>query len=79
LTELIRFHEKARNHFLLHNLPKYQKKKARVSHLFFETNLEKNILTPDNKLFSAKNKEKKKRKKILQSYTPCLDSQSVKK
>jgi len=46
-------------HFLLQNLPKYQKKKARMSHLFFETNLEKNILTPDKKLFSAK-KEKEK-------------------
>jgi len=35
-------------------LPKYQKKKARVSHLFFETNVERNILTPDNKLFCKK-------------------------
>jgi len=58
-------------------LPKYQKKKARVSYLFFETNLEKNSLTPDNKRFSAK-KRKKKNKKLLQSYTPCLESQSVK-
>jgi len=65
-------------------LPKYQKKKARASHLFFETNLGKNILTPNNKLFSAKEERKqiiiknKKKKKLLQSYTPCLHSQSVK-
>jgi len=31
--------------------------------LFCETNLEKNILTPDNKLFSAKEERKKTRKK----------------
>jgi len=58
-------------------LRKYQKKKARLSHLFFEKNLEKNILTPENKLFSAKEKKKKK-KKLLQSYTPCLNNKSVK-
>jgi len=46
-----------------------------MSHLFFETNLGKNILTPNNKLFPQK---KKKKKKLLQSYTPCLHSQSVK-
>jgi len=59
-------------------LAKYEKKKAWVSHLFFETNLEKNILTPDYKLFFAKIKKKKKKKKLLQSYTSCLHSQSVK-
>jgi len=51
--------------------------------LFFETNLEKNILTPYNKLFcpkeERKNKQKKQTKKLLQSYTPCLNSQSVKR
>jgi len=31
--------------------------------LIFETNLEKNILTPDSKLFPQKKKEKKKEKK----------------
>jgi len=44
-------------------LPKYQKKKARLLHLFLEANLEKNILTPDNKLFSPKQERKKERKK----------------
>jgi len=44
-------------------LPKYLKKKARVSHLFIEANLEKNILTPDNKPFSAKQNRKKRKKK----------------
>jgi len=65
LTELIRFHEKARIHFLLQNLQKYQKKKAWVSHLFFETNLEKIFLTPDNKLFSQKKKEEKESQKTF--------------
>jgi len=60
LTELIRFHKKVRKYFLLQTLPKYQKKKARFLHLFFETNLEKNILNPDNKLFSAKKTKKQK-------------------
>jgi len=48
--------------------------------LFFETNLEKNIWTPYNKLFWPKEERKKnkKTKKLLQSYTPCLNSQSVK-
>jgi len=56
--------------------------------LFFETNLGKNILTPDYpsgvklsscKTFFRKTKKKKKRKKkLLQSYTPCLNSLSVK-
>jgi len=55
-------------------LPKYQKRMP-VCPFFFETNLEKNILTPDNKLFSAKQEEKKNN---LQSYTLCLNSQSVK-
>jgi len=36
---------------------------ARVANLFFEINREKNILTPDNKLFSAKKEEKKHQKK----------------
>jgi len=82
LTELIRFHEKARKHFLLQNLPKYKKKKARVSHLFFKTNLKKKNLNPDNKRFSTKKRkkeEKKEEKKLLQSYTPRLDSQSIKR
>jgi len=34
--------------------------KARVSHWFFATNLEKNISTPENQLFSANQKKKKK-------------------
>jgi len=51
-------------------------------------NLEKNIFrdfstTPENQLFSAnqerKKKKKKRKKKLLQSYTPCLNSQSVKR
>jgi len=68
-----------RKHFLLQNLPKYIKKKARVSNLFFEMNLEKNILTPDNKLFSSKQERRKKNlKKLVQRYTPCPNSQSVK-
>jgi len=36
--------------------------------------MEKNILTPENKLFSSKEE-----KKNLQGYTPCLDSQSLKR
>jgi len=52
-------------------LPKYKKKKA----LFLEKNLEKNILTPDNKLFSAKEEEKKKTSAKLYS----LPSQPVRK
>jgi len=43
-------------------LPKYQKKKGRVSHLFFETNLEKIISTPKNQLFPAKQEKKKEKK-----------------
>jgi len=46
-------------------LPKYQKRMP-VCPFFFETNLEKNILTPDNKLFLTKEYRKnriKKRKK----------------
>jgi len=62
-------------------LPKYQKKKARVSHLFFETNLEKNILTPDNKLFSATKKRKTKNttKKKSSAKLYSLSSQPVRK
>jgi len=46
--------------------------------LFFETNLKKNILTPGNKLFLTKEEKKeKKEKKNRQTYTPCLNSQSV--
>jgi len=42
-------------------------------------NLEKNILTPDNKLFSSKQERRKKNlKKLVQRYTPCPNSQSVK-
>jgi len=78
LTELIRFHEKVRKHFLLQNLAKYQKKKAWVSHLFFETNLAKNILTPDYKLFSAK-EERKKKKKKTSAKLYSLSSQPVRK
>jgi len=33
--------------------------------LFFETNLENNILTPDNKLFSAKEKRRKSKNKNI--------------
>jgi len=81
LAELIRFHEKVLKHFLLQNLPKY-KKKARVSHLFFKTNLEKNILTPITNFFPQK-KEKKRKKTFAKLYElktlACLDSQSVKR
>jgi len=56
-----------------------------VSHLFFETNLEKQISNQKNKRFSAKQEKKKKRKKkpatttnLVQSYTPFHNSQSVK-
>jgi len=56
-------------------LQKYQKKKARVSHQFFAMNLEKDISTPENQLFFRKPNKKKKN---MQSYTPCLNSQSVK-
>jgi len=62
LTKLIRFHEKARKHFLLQNLQKYHKKKGSESYLIFEANLEKK-LTPKNKLFPAKQDKKKKKKK----------------
>jgi len=48
-----------------------------VSHLFFETNLEKNILTPDNKLFSAKERKKKIKKTPAKLYS--LSSQAVRK
>jgi len=34
-----------------------------MSHLFFEANLEKNILTPDNKTFFRKTRKKKEEKK----------------
>jgi len=39
------------------------------------------ILTLDSQLFSGKKKKKKRKKEknLLQSYTPCLDSQSVKR
>jgi len=52
LTELIRFHEKVRKHFLLQNLPKYQKRRPGCPS-FFKWIWRKK-LTPDNKLFSAK-------------------------
>jgi len=71
LTELIGFREKVRKHFLLDNLRTYQKKKAMVSNRFFEANLEKNILTPDNKSFSAKKKERKK-KNFCKAILPVL-------
>jgi len=48
-----------------------------MSHLFFETNLEEKKSTPNYKLF-LQNKIKRKEKKLLQSYTPCINSQSVK-
>jgi len=57
---------------------KYRKIKSKV-HLIFETDLEKKS-SQKNKSFKKKNKKKKKKKTktLLQSYTPCLDSQSVK-
>jgi len=73
--ELNRFHEKPRKYFLLQNLQKYQKKKARVSHLFFATNLEKNILTPETNFFLQTKKEKKegkKRKNFCKAILPVL-------
>jgi len=80
LTELIRFHEKVRKHFLLQNLAKYQKKKASLSHLFFEKNLEKNILTPNYKLFPQKYKKQKKQKKqTTTAKLYSLSSQPVRK
>jgi len=71
LTELIQFHEKVRKHFLHQNFPKYQKKKARVSHLFFETSLKKIFYPQITNFFPQKKKEKKKirkeKRKLLQS------------
>jgi len=64
-TELNRFHEKAGKYFLLQNLQKYQKKKARVSHKFFAMNLETNIFTPENQLFGQTKKGKNKNKKTF--------------
>jgi len=51
-----------------------------VTYLLFATNLEKNISTPENQLFNQTKKEEKneEKKNLLQSYTPCLNSQSVK-
>jgi len=46
-----------------------------LSHLFFEANLEKNILTPDNKLFSAKQKTKNK-KNFCKAILPVLTASS---
>jgi len=51
-----------------------------MSRCIFETDLGKK-LNGKNKKSSRKEKKeknKKKKKKLLQSYTPCLDSQSVK-
>jgi len=60
-----------RKHFLLQNLQKYQKKKARVSHWFFAKNLEKNILSPENQLSSANPPPKKTSAKLYSlSYQP---------
>jgi len=66
-------------------LPKYKIKKSLECPIFFVAkNLEKNILTPENQLFSANQERKKKKEKkpekknFRQSYTPCLNSQSVK-
>jgi len=64
------------------NLQKYRKIKDSVSHQIFETDLGKKNRAKNILLYAQKKKKKKKKKKeekkILQSYTPCLDSQSVK-
>jgi len=53
----------------LKNLKKYQKIKDILFYLIFETNLKKS----SQKKIRIKNK-----KKLLQNYTPCLDSQCIK-
>jgi len=58
LTELIRFHEKVRKHFYSKTCQNIKKRRPGCP-ISLETNLEKNILTPDNKLFSAKQEKKK--------------------
>jgi len=65
-----------RKFILLKKLQKYRKIKDSWSHLIFETDLEKK-LSQRTKFLSGKKKRKKKNNN-LQSYTPCLDSQSVK-
>jgi len=57
--------------FFTPKLAKISKKEGQVVHLFFETNLGKNILTRNNKLFSAK-KEEKKEKKICKAILPVF-------
>jgi len=54
LQSPIDFMKKCVNICFLQNLSKYQKKKASMSDLIFETNLETNISTQKNKLFYAK-------------------------
>jgi len=70
--------KKAQKQFFLKILQNYWKIMDTRSHSIFETDLEKNQKKKTN-FFSKIKKEKKKRKeKLLQSYNPCLDSQSVK-
>jgi len=66
------FHNKVHKHFFTPTLGNYQQSKDSVSNLFFKTNLE---IILDLKLQSLKCKTRKN--KLLQSYTLCLDSQSV--
>jgi len=61
-------------------MQKYRKIKDIMSRYSFETDLKKNRAekTKKSSRIEKNRKKQEKNKKLLQSYTPCLDSQSVK-